>query len=71
MLANLLGMARVDVVIIERNKGLVGLPRAIGLFWMHVRRSGIRTKEVQADLVGKTVAPTSRSMLVSRSLPVA
>lgn len=26
MLANLLGMARVDVVIIERNKGLVGLP---------------------------------------------
>ena len=29
MLANLLGMAKVDVVIIERNKGLVGLPRAI------------------------------------------
>ena len=29
MLANLLGMAGVDVVIIERNNGLVGLPRAI------------------------------------------
>ena len=29
MLANLLGIAGVDVVIIERNNGLVGLPRAI------------------------------------------
>ena len=29
MLANLLGAAGVDVVVIERNEGLVGLPRAI------------------------------------------
>jgi 3-(3-hydroxy-phenyl)propionate hydroxylase len=29
MLANLLGMAGVDVVVLERNEGLVGLPRAI------------------------------------------
>jgi len=29
MLANLLGAAGVDVVVIERNDGLVGLPRAI------------------------------------------
>ena len=29
MLANLLGMAGVDVVVLERNQGLVGLPRAI------------------------------------------
>ena len=29
MLANLLGTAGVDVVVIERNNGLVGLPRAI------------------------------------------
>ena len=29
MLANLLGTAGVDVVVLERNEGLVGLPRAI------------------------------------------
>ena len=29
MLANLLGMAGVDVVVLERNEGLIGLPRAI------------------------------------------
>ena len=29
MLANLLGIAGVDVVVLERNEGLVGLPRAI------------------------------------------
>src|SRR5439155_11662303 len=29
MLANLLGAAGVDVVVLERNDGLVGLPRAI------------------------------------------
>ena len=29
MLANLLGIAGVDVVALERNEGLVGLPRAI------------------------------------------
>src|SRR5271167_966164 len=29
MLANLLGMAGVDVVVIERNRGLMKLPRAI------------------------------------------
>jgi 3-(3-hydroxy-phenyl)propionate hydroxylase len=29
MLANLLGLAGVDVVVLERNEGLVGLPRAI------------------------------------------
>ena len=29
MLANLLGIAGVDVVVLERNEGFVGLPRAI------------------------------------------
>ena len=29
MLANLLGIAGVDVVVLERSEGLVGLPRAI------------------------------------------
>jgi 2-polyprenyl-6-methoxyphenol hydroxylase-like FAD-dependent oxidoreductase len=29
MLANLLGIAGVDVVVLERNEGLAGLPRAI------------------------------------------
>jgi NADPH-dependent 2,4-dienoyl-CoA reductase/sulfur reductase-like enzyme len=65
MVANLLGLAGVRVVVFERNKGLLGLPRAIAMTPRHCvcsPRSACSTGSRQASFRIRMSATSMRAM---------